>query len=75
MKSFRSSRQLTLGCFRGPLTYAKERYKPGSFGTLRTSLVAQLGKNPPAMWETCVPSLGWKDPLEKGNANHSSVLA
>ena len=30
------------------------------------SLVAQLVKNPPAMWETCVPSLGWEDPLEKG---------
>ena len=30
------------------------------------SLVAQLVKNPPAMWETWVPSLGWEDPLEKG---------
>ena len=28
--------------------------------------MAQLVKNPPAMWETCVPSLGWEDPLEKG---------
>ena len=32
-------------------------------------------KNPPAMWETCVPSLGWEDPLEEGMATHSSVLA
>ena len=32
------------------------------------SLVAQLAKNPPAMWETWVRSLGWKDPLEKGTA-------
>ena len=39
------------------------------------SLVAQLGKNPPAMWETWVPFLGWKDPLEKGMATHSSILA
>ena len=39
------------------------------------SLVAQLGKNPPAMWETWVQSLGWKDPLEKGKATHSSILA
>ena len=39
------------------------------------SLVAQLVKNLPAIWETCVPSLGWKDPLEKGKANHSSILA
>ena len=35
------------------------------------SLVAQMGKNPPAMWETWVPSLGWEDPLEEGMATHS----
>ena len=39
------------------------------------SLVAQLVKNPPAMWETWVQSLGWEDPLEKGKAAHSSTLA
>ena len=39
------------------------------------SLVAQLVKNPPAMLETWVQSLGWKDPLEKGMAAHSSILA
>ena len=39
------------------------------------SLVAQLVKNPPAMWETWVRSLGWEDPLEKGKATHSSILA
>ena len=39
------------------------------------SLVAQLVKNPPAMWETWVQSLGWEDPLEKGKATHSSILA
>ena len=39
------------------------------------SLVAQLVKNPPATWETWVPSLGWDDPLEKGKATHSSILA
>ena len=39
------------------------------------SLVAQLVKNLPAMWETWVRSLGWKDPLEKGKATHSSILA
>ena len=32
-------------------------------------------KNPPAMWETWVQSLGWEDPLEKGKATHSSILA
>ena len=39
------------------------------------SLVAQLVKNPPTMWETWVQSLGWEDPLEKGKASHSSILA
>ena len=39
------------------------------------SLVTQLVKNPLAMWETWVPSLGWEDPLEKGKATHSSILA
>ena len=37
------------------------------------SLVAQLVKNPPAMRETWVGFLGWKDPLEKGKATHSSI--
>ena len=39
------------------------------------SLVAQLVKNPPAMRETWVQSLDWEDPLEKGKATHSSILA
>ena len=41
----------------------------------RAALVAQLVKNLPAMWETWVRSLGWEDPLEKGRATHSSILA
>ena len=41
----------------------------------RTSLVAQMIKNLPAMRETRVWSLGWEDPLEKGMATHSSILA
>ena len=39
------------------------------------SLVAQLAKNPPAVWETWVQSLDWEDLLEKGTATHSSILA
>ena len=39
------------------------------------SLVVQLVKNPPAMWETWVQSLSWEDLLEKGKATHSSILA
>ena len=41
----------------------------------RASLGAQLVKNPPALPETWVRSLGWEDPLEKGMAAHSSILA
>ena len=40
-----------------------------------TSLVAQLVKNLPAMWETWVQSLGWDNHLEKGKATHSNILA
>ena len=39
------------------------------------SLVVQLVKNLPAMWETWVGPLGWEDPLQKGKATHSSILA
>ena len=39
------------------------------------SLVAQLVKNPPAMWETWVRPLSWEDLLEKAKATHSSILA
>ena len=39
------------------------------------SLVAQMIKNPPTVWETWFQSLGWEDPLEEGMATHSSILA
>ena len=41
----------------------------------RASQLVQLVKNQPAMWETWVRSLGWEDPLEKGMATHSSIVA
>ena len=44
----------------------------GLYGTL---LLGQMVKNLPAVEETQVQSLGWKDPLEKGMATHSSILA
>ena len=53
-------------------------YKPGfmsAFRQLWGSLVVQTVKRLPAMWETWVQSLGWKDPLEEGIATHSSILA
>jgi len=40
-----------------------------------TSLVTQLVKNLPAIWETWVRSLGWEDPVEKGKAIQSTILA
>ena len=53
-----------------------------NFSLLTTSIlsvffknVAQMVKNLPTMQETQVRSLGWEDPLEKGMATHSSVLA
>ena len=41
----------------------------------KVPLVAQTVKNPPAMRETWVQSLGWEDPLEKGMTTHSCILA
>ena len=41
----------------------------------RASLEAQLVKNPPAVQESPVQSLGWEDPLEESMATHSSILA
>ena len=49
--------------------------KHSPFLFCRASLVAQIVKNLPAMQETWVQSLGWADPLEKGMATHSSILA
>ena len=37
--------------------------------------MVQTVKNPPAMWETWVQTLGWEEPLEEGMATHSSILA
>ena len=45
------------------------------YDVTRASLVAQLVKNLPAMWETWVRSMDWEDPLEKGMATHSGILA
>ena len=45
------------------------------FEQTEASLVAQLVKNLPAMQETPIQFLGQEDPLEKGQATHSSILA
>ena len=49
--------------------------RPKDVWNLKCSPTAQLVKNPPAMQETWVWSLGWEDPLEKGKTTHSSILA
>ena len=48
--------------------FLRPRLKTGRLSFLLPSIVAQLVKNPPAMQETWVLSLGWEDPLEKGKA-------
>ena len=48
---------------------------PNTCPTLGASLVAQMVKHLPTMWETRVQSLGWEDLLEKEMATHSSTLA
>ena len=48
-----------------------QREKRGSSSApRRVSMVVQMVKNPPAMWESWVQSLGWEDPLEEGMATH-----
>ena len=47
---------------------------PPRFMDLGASLVAEMVKRLPAMWETRVQSLGWEDPLQKEMATHSSIL-
>ena len=46
-----------------------------TLGIYWASLVAQMVKNLPAMWETWVQSLIFEDPLEEGKATHSNILA
>ena len=49
--------------------------KTSTLHQANASLVAQMVKNLPSLQETWVQSLGWEDPLEKGMATHSSILA
>ena len=59
--------------------YPREAYKSSDRGYKKNidTLVSQMIKNPPAMWETWVQGSipGWEDPLEEGMATHSSILA
>ena len=61
---------------RKKLTYSKDYIDEFREGfTIWTSLVAQMVKDLPAVWETWVQSLGQKDPLQKRMASYSSILA
>ena len=55
-------------------THTHTIFEDGHY-VLKASLVAQMIKRQPAMWETWVQSLGWEDPLEKAMATHSRTLA
>ena len=57
------------------LVYSGYYGRDRTFAYICHVLVAQTGKNLPAVWETWVPYQGWKDPLERGTATHSSILA
>ena len=65
--------ELLTGFLRALMSVSREPHR--ALVLLWASLVAQLVKNLLAMWETWVWSLGWEDPLEKGKATHSSILA
>ena len=66
---------LSLGPTARLTTILGSRHRLSRISLLRTSLVAQMVKSLPAMWETQIQSLGWEDLLEKGMATHSSFLA
>ena len=69
----RKNRQSTLSNQMMNTTNFMLKYKP--YCIFWASLVVQLVKNPLAMWETWVWSLGWEDPLKKAKATHSSILS
>ena len=53
----------------------KEYFKAVYCHSAYEGFPGKLVKDPPAMWEIWVRSLGWEDPLEKGTATYSSILA
>ena len=61
--------------FSGPVPNQETAKSREGLFNPKAFLVVQLVKNPPAIWETWVRSLGWEDPLEKGTATHSNILA
>ena len=75
-----STSNLSSGHFDGPILvtatlFPKHLKRHPQHLPFGASLVVQTVKNLPALWEICVGSLGWEDPLEKGTATHSNILA
>ena len=62
----------TKGTFHAKMGSIKDR---NGMDLTEASLVVQMVKRQSTMWETWVRALGWEDPLEKGKATHSSILA
>ena len=70
MWKIEKEKQPDIGAFlKKQINTEKEKKKP--YIHIRASLVAQMIRNPPAMQETQVQSLGWEDPLEKGVTHYS----
>ena len=72
--SFRPGIEPTSPALVGGFFFTTEPPREARLSLSWTSLVAQVGQNPPAMWETGVQSLDWEDSLEKGPVTHSSIL-
>ena len=66
---------LQCSCLESSIHRGAWRATTSGLSILGASLGAQMVKNPPAMWETWVQSLGWEDPLEEGMATHFTILA
>ena len=73
--SSQSRDQTRVSCTPGRFFTVYQNHLGPSFIHTGASLVAQLVKNLPAMWETWVQSLCWEYPLKKGKVTHSSILA
>ena len=75
--SLRGSRRVRTSLIQKPHFFHQQKWGRwgGPLQYSCVSMVAQMVKNVPTMWETWVRSLGWENPLEEGLATHCSILA
>ena len=75
--SLRGSRRVITSLIQKPHFFHQQKWGRwgGALQYSCVSMVAQMVKNVPTMWETWVRSLGWENPLEEGLATHCSILA